>query len=97
MDFNELVAKAKGTITSTKELAGKVRQDYAASAGLVSFVKEQVSKEILEKKERIPGAIIAVWILFLLIFYDMAIVVNFGVFPVIIYFTVRMIKNAPTN
>ena len=66
-------------------------------AGLVPFVKEQVSKEILEKKERIPGAIITVWILFLLIFYDMAILFVFGIFPIIIYFTVQMIKNAPTN
>lgn len=97
MNFNEIVAKVKETITSTKELAGNIRQDYAASAGLVSFVKELVSKEILEKKERIPGAIITVWVLFLLIFYDMAIVFVFGIFPIIIYFTVQMIKNAPTN
>ncbi len=97
MNFNELVAKVKEAITSVKELAGQIRKDYAESTGLVAFVKGLVSKEILEKKERIPGAIITVWILFLMMFYDMAIVFNFGILPVIIYFTVRVIKNAPTN
>ena len=97
MNFNEIVAKVKATITSTKELAENIRQDYAASAGLVSFVKGLVSKEILEKKERIPGAILTVWILFLLIFYDMAILLVFGLLPILIYVSVQMIKNAPSN
>lgn len=98
MNIKELVEKSRTHISNFQELIAKIRKDYAKSDNFVSFAKNLITKEILEKKERIPGAIITLWLLLLTIFtFNLAIVFNFGILPIMIYYVVQIVRNAPAN
>jgi hypothetical protein len=111
MRFNELQTQFKALQTkitervqNVKALAAQLRKEHADSKNTVAFVKQAFTREILEKKERIPGAIITAWILILLIFsYDWTFGMNWslvfylGVLPFIVYFIVRSIRESPST
>jgi hypothetical protein len=104
MTFKDLKAKITGSITNLKEIIAQLRKEYSESNNKIAFIKKAFAREILEKKERIPGAIITAWFLILLIgCYDWtygmqwSIVFNFGVLPLIVYYIVRTIREAPSS
>ena len=104
MNANELVNNAKGLVDKAKSkieelkaVAADVKQHHAESKDFVSFCKVAVSKEILEKKERIPTVGITLWILFLLIFFKWDMIVVLGILPFIIYYAVQSVKAAPSG
>lgn len=115
MNFKELQAEGIGRIQNAqaevtgkiqhfKEFATQLRKEHSESDNTVVFVKTAFTREILEKKERIPGAIIGTWIFLLLIFsYDWtfgmnwAMVFNLGVLPFLIYYIFRSIREAPSE
>ncbi|GEM_PF-1438211 len=111
MDIKEVQGKIKEVesnirekIGNCKQLIDKLRNDYAKSDNLKTFVTQAVTEEILNKKERIPATIVTVWLLLVMIFsYDWtfgmnwAYVFNLGVLPFGVYYIVRSINEAPTN
>ncbi|MGH8500205.1 MAG: hypothetical protein ACRERV_15570, partial [Methylococcales bacterium] len=82
----------------------KLRKEYSESNSKIAFIKTAFTREILEKKERIPGAIITAWILILMIFnyswtfgMNWSTVFNFGVLPIIVYYIVRTVRETPSS
>ncbi|MGH8548392.1 MAG: hypothetical protein ACRERU_07295 [Methylococcales bacterium] len=111
MQFKELQTKIteriqnlKALVAQLQALIAQLRKEHSASKNTIAFIKEAFTREILEKKERIPGAIITAWILILLIVsYDWtfgmnwSIVFYLGVLPFIVYYIVRTVKEAPSS
>ena len=104
MNIKELQGNISARTRTLKELSMQLRKEYSESDNKTAFIKEAFTREILEKKERIPGAIATAWLLLLLIFcYDWSfgmnwsMVFNFGVLPLIIFYIVRSIREAPSN
>lgn len=104
MNVEQIKAKTTANIECLKQLGAQLRKEFAESPRKLDFFKTLFAREILEKKERIPGAIIAAWILILLIFSyswtfgaNWAIVFNFGILPAIIYFVWRALRQAPST
>lgn len=104
MNFKELQADISKRIQSLKGFSAVLRKEYSESDGKIGFVKGAFKREILEKKERHPSAIITAWILLLLIFsYDWTFGMNwslvfyFGALPFIVYYIYRTVKQAPSN
>lgn len=102
--FKNVQAEVTGKIQNCKELFAQLKKEHAESENTVVFVKTAFTREILEKKERIPGAIIGTWIFLLLIFsYDWtfgmnwAMVFNLGVLPFLAFYIFRSIKEAPSK
>ena len=93
--LKELDSKLRLKIAAAKSFVAKARQDYAKSENLISFLKDLITNEILNKRERIPTVSVTLWLLFLLIFFDMVIFFNLGLLPILIYYMVRVIKNTP--
>ncbi|MGH8558428.1 MAG: hypothetical protein ACRESZ_13385 [Methylococcales bacterium] len=104
MKLEQLKSKITANIQCLQDAGAKLRKEYAESDQKIAFVKTVFTREILERKERIPGAIITAWILILLIFsyswtYGMnwSTVFNFGVLPAIVYYIVRALREAPSS
>ncbi|MGR9106229.1 MAG: hypothetical protein ACU843_04785 [Gammaproteobacteria bacterium] len=104
MEFKELQTRFTTTIQNLKNLGAQLGKEHAESASTVAFVKTAFTREILEKKERIPGAIITTWFLILIVAcYDWtfgmnwSMVFNLGVLPLLVYYIVRSIKDAPSS
>lgn len=104
MNIKELKAKITEKIQSLKELTATLRKEYSESKSKIGFIQTAFKREILDKKERIPGAIITAWILVLMIFnyswtYGMnwSTVFNFGVLPIIVYYIWRSVRESPSS
>jgi hypothetical protein len=104
MTFNDLKAKITGNVQKVKAIIAPLGKEFSESDNKIAFIKEAFSREIVQKKERIPGAIITGWFLILFIFcYDWtfgmnwSMVFNLGVLPLIIYYIVRTIREAPSS
>lgn len=104
MTFRELQTNITGTIQNLKQFSSKLRKEHSESPNTIAFIKTTFTREILDKKERIPGAIITAWIVILLMTcYDWtygmnwSMVFNLGVLPIIVYYIVRTIKQAPSS
>ena len=104
MNIKELKGDITGKAQHIKTLIGQLKKEHSESEGTIAFIKVAFTREILEKKERIPGAIITAWLLLLLIVsYDWtfgmnwSMVFNFGVLPLIVYYIFRSIREAPSN
>ena len=104
MNIKKLQSNITERIRPLKELGAQLRKEYSESDNKIAFIKAAFTREILEKKERIPGAVITAWFVLLLIAcYDWtygmnwSLVFNFGVLPLIVYYIVRSIKEAPSN
>ncbi len=102
--INERIQNLREKIQNLRQLSSQLRKEHSESPNTIAFVKAAFTREILEKKERIPGAIIAAWILILMIAsYDWtfgmnwSVVFYFGVLPFIVFFIVRSIRQAPSN
>jgi len=96
-EINNLVALVKTEINNLKAIAATIGEHHKNSANLVESAKVIVTKEVLEKKERIPTVLITLWILFLIIFFSWSMIVVLGIFPFIIYYAVQSIKAAPSG
>ena len=104
MNIKELKADITERAQNIKALIGQLKKEHSESESTIAFIKVAFTREILEKKERIPGAIISAWLLVLIIFsYDWTFgmnwstVFNFGVLPLIAYYIFRSIREAPSN
>ncbi|MCI0667351.1 MAG: hypothetical protein L0Y38_10500 [Methylococcaceae bacterium] len=102
--ITEKIKNLKAQIEPLKALFGQLRKEHSESKNTIAFVKQAFTREILEKKERIPGAIISAWILLLLIVsydwtfgMDWPMVFYFGVLPFIVYYIVRTVRQAPSS
>lgn len=104
MKVKELQNVISERIQILKTLFAQLRKEHSESKNTIAFIKEVFTREILEKKERIPGALVAAWFLILLIAcYDWtfgmnwSMVFNLGVLPLIAYYIVRSLRQTPSN
>lgn len=102
MTLQEIKAKGAQMTQGLRQVGAELRKEYAESKNIIAFTKTAFTREILEKKERIPGAIITGWFLVLLIAcfdwtYGMnwAMVFNLGVLPFLVYYIVRNVWDSP--
>lgn len=104
MSIEDIQSKVRAALSEGQQIMTRLRADYAASDNLTSFVRKAVTEEILNKKERIPGTLITLWVIAVFILsYDWtfgmnwAMVFNLVILPVLVYYIVQTVREAPSN